>query len=125
MQQETIAALRGYGRFTTVRAGGRVIRFRKIGTAYPSDPGIAEITARIWANCAGHFLTPRSNREQQRARKRWKSEVRLNELADETGTPILYTSGVNRCGRAFACISFPAGDGCGSWSAEPAEQMRS
>jgi hypothetical protein len=31
------------------------------------------------------------------------------ELVDETGTPILYTSGQNYDNRAWACITFPDG----------------
>ena len=106
-EQQKLASVRRYGLSETVSTdGGRFTLKRTRLTQSPPD--VAEIAARGSRNCAGQFLTPRSSRRKRWEDSRGKFPVKLKELADETGTPILHTTGVNQYGRACACISFPS-----------------
>jgi DivIVA domain-containing protein len=94
-EQQTIASRgSGWTGETTVRVGGSSFTYRRVG---PWPPGAAEIAARSARDCAGHFAAETMSETGQ--------EVR--ELVDETGTPILYTSGKNYARRACACVTFP------------------
>ena len=104
--QQKLAFVRRYGLVETVIADGGRFALKRTRLTQ-SSPDVAEIAARGSGNCAGQFLTPRSSRRQRWEDRQGKFPVKLKELADETGTLILYTTGVNQYGRACACISFP------------------
>ena len=96
-KREAIASLQDTG---TASIGGRSFSLRKLSvTASSSSPGIAEITARSFRDLRGHFAEAKHSRDQP--------YMRIDELADEAGTPILYVSGENDLKRAGACITFP------------------
>ncbi len=101
----TIASLRNYryrpGTFST---GGRSFTFQKIRPARSSPPGVDEIAARSDRDYDGHFA---KNRQLWADRIGISTKRLARRLVDETGTPILYTSGRNFNHRACACISFP------------------
>jgi hypothetical protein len=64
-----------------------------------------DATSSRQRNCEGHFAAetkPKAHRLKEEV-----MEARSQELVDETGIPILYTSGHNVFGRATECISFP------------------
>jgi hypothetical protein len=84
-----------------VSVGGRHFTLW-VGPRRSSSPLMAEIFARDARDCAGHFAKP-----ERRPKRPRVEEVR--KLADEEGSTILYTSGENYCGRAYACVSFPDG----------------
>jgi len=90
----------GEGRPATVSAGGRTFTW-PTERASSSLPGIAGISRRDPRDYEGHFAAG------QRA---WPpSEAGARGLVDETGKPILYTSGKNENWRACARIWFPDG----------------
>jgi hypothetical protein len=87
-----------------VSAGGRSFTYKKTNIrpvdAWPPD--LAGPAVRSWRDGAGHFdAKTRSSKAQG-----WGA-VAVGELADETGKPILYTSGKNFGYRACACVTFP------------------
>ena len=86
-------------------AGG-VFTFEKIRPERSSLPGFAELVARSERDFDGRFA---ENRHSWVVRNDpWSGPAHLvRGLVDETGTPILYTSGRNFGYRAWACISFP------------------
>jgi hypothetical protein len=95
------------GQLLTVGAGGRSFTYKKMdiparSTADSWPPGIAELAARSWRDCTGHFAAETMSSKAQR----WEARTAL-ELADETGIPILYTSGKNFGRRSYACVTFP------------------
>ncbi len=119
-EQQPLASLRESGRSVTVSVGGRSFTFTRPGRAGSSSPGIAEIVARSSRDYAGHFAEQTtSGRAQAEASGRKPSiaqrlaevssrpPLHLEQLVDEAGIPILYTSGINYSYRACACISFP------------------
>jgi DivIVA domain-containing protein len=103
-EEEAIASLQDDIRHTsselmTASISGRSFSLRRTDPAGSSSPGIAEITARSFRNKRGHFAEAKHSRQQP--------YMRIDELADEAGAPILYVSGANFAGRAGACITFP------------------
>jgi DivIVA domain-containing protein len=121
MEGQTLASARGHGRFVTVSAGHRRFTVRKMNPARSSAPGIAEIVARSARDIEGHFSahTWYSQWAQADARGRklspaqlwgdyqFREALRFRALVDETGTPVLYTSGQHHAYRAKTSISFP------------------
>jgi hypothetical protein len=103
---ETIAFRGGQLRVQTVSTGGRSFTFKKIRPARSTPPGFAEILARSERDFDGHFAKNRHSwmllNDPLIAPRR-----NVRELADEAGTPILYTSGQNFGSRAWTRISFP------------------
>lgn len=101
-EAQAIASLRGYGPFRTASTGGRTFTLRKTRLSRSSPPGFAEIAARIERDYSGHFAENRHT---------WIPKIgpryRVEELTDETGTPVLYPSGPNLAFRAWASITFP------------------
>jgi hypothetical protein len=106
--QQTIASLRGWPIYgpLTVNTGGRSftvntpeIRARSTADSWP--PGIAELAARSWRDHTGHYAAETMHNSAQRDQAR-----RVRELVDETGTPILYTSGDSHDYRACARVTF-------------------
>ena len=69
--------------------------------AIPAGPAGAEIAARSARDSAGHFTAEAISSEEQQEQNRM-----VHELVDETGMPILYTSGHNFDHRACACVTF-------------------
>lgn len=91
----------------TVTACGRTFTFSRPeiparSTADSWPPGIAELAARSWRDRAGHFTAETMKNSAQRMEARG-----VREVVDETGTPILYLSGMNFDRRACARITFP------------------
>lgn len=102
--QQTLASER-VGRWSnsTVNVGGRSFAFKAVdGTAQPAPPGADEFFASVARDAFGHFTTTLGGYTQP-----WRSSVRVGEFADETGTPALYTCGVNFNFRAYCSIMFP------------------
>jgi DivIVA domain-containing protein len=118
-EEQPLASLKGLGRYAAVSAGERNFTFTRPEHAGSSSPDIAEIAARSSRDYAGHFAEqPISGRAQAEASGRnpstWQrlNEVRppplfMNQLVDEAGIPILYTSGTIGNRRTYVCISFP------------------
>ena len=107
-EQQTLASLPGAG---TVSVGGRsfssksrraAVRLRSTADSWP--PGVADIAARSWRDSVGHFAAATMTDSDQR----WEAR-RVNELVDETGTPIVYSSGLNFDRRAYKCVAFRDG----------------
>jgi hypothetical protein len=96
VEQQTLASVRGNWR-KTFSAGGRSFTLQRPSRS--SSPAVAELLAHAARAQAGHHA---GNARIQTALER---EVR--GLADETGTPILYTAGSNYNWRADACVLFP------------------
>jgi hypothetical protein len=104
-QQQTIASRDGQR--LTVLTGGRSFTYKKTdiparSTADSWPPGIAQLAARSWRDSAGHFAAETMSSKAQRREART-----ARELVDETGIPILYSSGQNFNRRAYACVTFP------------------
>lgn len=102
-EQQTIASVRGFGR-ETFSTGERSFTLQR-PSGSPS-PAVAEFLARAARDDSGHYA------ENTRSRNfltnlGFESDMRLRELVDETGAPILYTAGHNYNWRAGACILFP------------------
>jgi hypothetical protein len=87
----------------TFSAGGRSFTFRGASARYEL-PGVAEPFARPKRSRPGARLEKRFD---ERYEERFGSVSPGQELIDETGTPILYTTGRNFAGRACAWIMFP------------------
>jgi hypothetical protein len=105
LQQQTIASRDGQR--LTVLAGGRSFTYKKTdiparSTADSWPPGIAELAARSWRDSAGHYAAETMGSKAQRREART-----ARELVDETGIPILYSSGKNFDRQAYACVTFP------------------
>jgi DivIVA domain-containing protein len=103
---QTIASLRNRGRVQTVSTGGRSFTVKKIRPVRSSPPRFTEIVARSERDFNGHFAKNRRSpvlRNDPWTGPKWL----VRELADETGTPILYASGRNFGLRAWAGITFP------------------
>jgi hypothetical protein len=103
--QQTIASRDGQR--LTVLTGGRSFTYKKPdvparSTADSWPAGIAELAARSWRDSAGHFAAETISSKAQR----WEART-ARELVDETGIPILYSSGQNFNRRAYACVTFP------------------
>jgi hypothetical protein len=111
--QQTLASARDGWSKTTVSAGGRSFAFKAVsaggirinyqdGTAQPAPPGADEFSARVSRDAFGHFTITLEGRTQP-----CRSNVKVEELADETGMPALYTCGQNFNFRAHSSIMFP------------------
>jgi hypothetical protein len=88
-----------------VSIGGKSFTLRGThDSAKSSDPSAAEIADRRSLDFDGHFAaTPKISQSNARFRK----ALRLRELVDETGLPLLRVSGTNFNHRALAIITFP------------------
>jgi DivIVA domain-containing protein len=93
-------SLLDYDSSITVSTSERSFVLTKTDTARSSYPGIAEIAAPASPDFKGHFAADTNSTHSRKA-------LRLRELVDETGIPILYTSGRNYDHRARASILFP------------------
>jgi hypothetical protein len=105
LQQQTIASRDGQR--LTVLAGGRSFTYKKTdvparGTADSWPPGIAELAARSWRDYTGHYAA-----ETMSSKAQWREARTARELVDETGIPILYSSGKSFDRQAYACVTFP------------------
>jgi DivIVA domain-containing protein len=114
-EAEAIVSLQGwrYGGFRTASTGGRTFTFKKIWRARSSPQSLAaEIVARSERDLEGHYATNKYRRLRWNGPGvglgLWTKHV-VWELVDETGTPILYTSGGPCDWRAWAGITFPDG----------------
>jgi hypothetical protein len=95
-EQQTVARLRNLAP-VTVSTGGRTFTQKRVpGSARPQIVDI--IRHNRTGHAAGHVSGPAS--------LGWRAR-RLRALLDETGTPILYTSGSYYAGNAGARITFP------------------
>jgi hypothetical protein len=94
-EQQTLASVRRIWS-ETFSAGGRSFTLQRPSGS--SSPAVAELLARAVRAEAGHYA------ENTRIRNVLRG---VRGLADETGTPILYTAGSNYNGRACACVLFP------------------
>lgn len=116
VEEQTIASIRGYGRFVTVRSGNKRFTVRKINPTRSPSPGRGVIVAQSIRDSEGHFNADGwYSQWAQAARRRKLSPAQLwgdyqfrqvlclKALADQAGTPILYTSTRG----AVARISFP------------------
>jgi DivIVA domain-containing protein len=122
-EQQTVASLRDLRltardlrdlRHTTVSTGGRTFTWKQVTRS--AWPGTAEIVRRSHENNPrGYFPdtdTPPSQKRQANASSQQPSRAELarldplTELLDQTGTPILYTSGDNYQRSARARITF-------------------
>jgi hypothetical protein len=97
-EQQTLASLRRIWN-VTFSAGGRSFTLQRPAAAESSSTAVAELLARAARAEAGHYA------ENTRIPDDLSRGVR--GLADETGTPILYTAGNNYNWRACACVLFP------------------
>ena len=104
VEQQTIASREGFAR-PAVHVGGRGYTFTRADAAMP---GGAERVARIVGDYEGHYAksapggmsnflfgTPPGPNQH------------IEDLVDETGTPVLYIGGANYHGRAYAAVTFP------------------
>jgi DivIVA domain-containing protein len=104
-EEQTIAFVRGYRRFVTVRSGHKRFTVRKMNPAPSSSPGLAEIVAHSIQDIEGHFNAYGWYSQWAQAARRGKLSpaqlwgdyqfrrvLCLEALADQAGTPILYTS---------------------------------
>jgi DivIVA domain-containing protein len=109
-EQQTIASRHGWST-TAFSTGGRTFTRKQVTGS--SLPDVAEIADRQVRDFDGHFLdpdTPRGQKRQAKAssQKPGRSDrFKVKEFRDETGTPVLYTSGMHFNGSAEGCITFP------------------
>jgi DivIVA domain-containing protein len=108
-EQQTLASVWGL-RSKTFSAGGRSFILRRTSSAESSSPAVADFRARVTRDESGRH--EEKTRIQAILAKTvlanlFVSDIRLRGLADETGTPILYTAGQNFHWRASACILLP------------------
>jgi DivIVA domain-containing protein len=106
-EQQTLASLR-YSPPTTISTGGRTFTWKRVtGSSWPD---IAEIIRRSRREAIGRHFGAVSTPQEEAIRKDGpaaRTVLQLRELLDETGTPILYTSGQHLAQSAAACITFP------------------
>jgi DivIVA domain-containing protein len=101
MQMQTMASTRSrWGTGTIIGAGGRSFTLRTISTRRSPPPGMDAIVARSSRDFEGHFAAETTGSQDWRA-------LNVTELVDDTGAPVLYTSGRHFDRRARASISFP------------------
>jgi DivIVA domain-containing protein len=122
-EQQTVASLRDVRltardlrdlRHTTLSSGGRTFTWKQVTRS--AWPGVAEIVRRSHEDNPRGYLadtdTPPSQERQANASSQEPSRAErarldpLTELLDQTGTPILYTSGDNYQHYAEARITF-------------------
>ena len=102
-EQQTLASTQGLLR-ETFSAGGRTFTFRRASVP-SSSPAAAELSTRAARDDFGHFA--RNSVIGIIRNELWGPGRPVWELVDETGTPLLYTSGRNYDWRARASIMFP------------------
>jgi len=106
-EQQTLASLR-YGQPTTISTGGRTFTWKRVtGSSWPD---IAEIVRRSRQEAIGKHFGAESTPQEEAVRKDGlaaRTVLQLRQLLDETGTPILYTSGQHLSQSAATCITFP------------------
>jgi hypothetical protein len=104
-EQQTLASVRGSWR-EAFSAGGRSFTLHRPSGS--SSPAVAEFLARAARDDVGHYAENTRTRNF-RADQGFESDISLFlcELVDETGTPVLHTTGRNSTWRACACILFP------------------
>jgi hypothetical protein len=106
-EQLTICSFRGaprYGRPPSFSTGGRAFISKRVTET--SWPGIAEIVVRSrldWG--CWDFLDPKTGEPGPGTRAR----LQVREVLDETGIPILYSSGRHFGFGDGACVTFPDG----------------
>ena len=96
-EQQTLAVRDS--RSETFSAGGRSFALQRTSAAESSSPAVAAFLARAARAEAGHYA--------ENTPIRIRPDKSVLGLADETGKPILYTTGRNYNWRACACILFP------------------
>lgn len=84
----------------TISIGGKSFTLRKTRFARSPSQDIAEIITRSARDFDGHFAA------NMRGSLDWRV-LNVNELVDEAGAPVLYTSGSHYNRSAHASISFP------------------
>jgi DivIVA domain-containing protein len=101
--QQAIASVRGWPIYGSMTAstGGKTFTWNR-SPVRSSSPVIAELAARSWRDHAGHFTAKPMKDSAQRREART-----VRELIDDTGIPILYSSGESFNYRAYARITFP------------------
>jgi DivIVA domain-containing protein len=106
-EQQTVASLR-YGRPTTISTGGKTFIWKRVtGSSWPE---IAEIVRHSRRGGIGRHFADESTPQAKAIQKDGyaaRTVLQLKELLDQTGTPILYTSGQHLAQTAAACITFP------------------
>lgn len=109
MELQPIASMRGRTSETvgwpvsqriTISIGGKSFTLRRTRFARSPSPDIAEIITRSARDFDGHFAA------NMRDSLNW-NVLNVNELVDEAGVPVLYTSGSHYNRSAHASISFP------------------
>jgi hypothetical protein len=101
MQLQTMASTQsGWRSGTIIGAGGRSFTLRTISTGRSPPPGMDAIVARSSRDFEGHFAADTTGSQDGRG-------LNVTELVDDTGAPVLYTSGVHFDHSAGASISFP------------------
>jgi DivIVA domain-containing protein len=107
-EQQTIASLR-YGLPSTISTGGRIFTWKRVTRS--SWPGVAEIVRRSRRESGNAHLVAGSGPREKALNEGYGHAahvvLRLRELLDKTGTPILYASGEHLAERPEACITFP------------------
>jgi hypothetical protein len=99
-EQQTLVSVRGLWK-ETYSAGGKSFTLKRTSAGSSSSPGVAELRADAARDNFGHFAKTWSGQTQPTS-----AGPGSEELADDTGTPILYTSGRNFNCRAYARIMF-------------------
>jgi DivIVA domain-containing protein len=121
-EQQTLASFRqplfSAPMTLTLSAGGRAFTSRRVRRS--SWPGIAETIGRHRPARPAHML-----RAGKTPDSRDRPDPTLMQLLDETGMPVLYTSGRHFDRSAGAYIEFPGSGGCGFLSGAPAGQTPS
>jgi hypothetical protein len=103
--QQTIASMFRYARIFNVVGRSFTVNGPEIPARSTADswaPGIAELAARSWRDNTGHYAAKTMKNSEQRDKARG-----VREFVDETGTPILYTTGASFWHRAHARVTFP------------------
>ena len=93
----------------TFSTGGRSFTYQKPGVPAGGATsawaeGIAALAARSVRDRAGHFAADALSSPAQP-----EEASRVRALVDDAGTPVLFTSGANYAGRAYARVTFPDG----------------
>lgn len=104
-EHQTLASVRG-SRRETFSAGGRSFTLQPTSAAEATSPAVADFLARNARDYVGHYTEITGTRTFLTGLA-FDPGMRLRELVDETGPPVLYTVGSNYNWRAGACILFP------------------
>ena len=79
---------------------------QRTSAAESLSPAVAELLTRAGRDDYGHYAENTRTRNIMTKLRLWPGQ-NIQELVDETGTPILYTAGDHFNWRACACIMFP------------------